>query len=351
MRAEPAAVQRPRVGGVAEVGPGVHWIRMPLPYALDHVNLWLLEDGDGFTLVDTGHGDAATREGWESLVAAALGGRRVRRVLATHHHPDHLGLAGWMAERWGAEFLCTRAEWAEARALTLRTLGEAEGLAKEFYQRAGVPATVLRPLLDCSRSYPDNVTPLPGFREIADGDELTVGGRSWRVVVGRGHSPEHACLHAPDARLFISGDQVLPHITPNVSVWPRNPDDDPLAGFLASAEALRSLPGDTTVLPAHGTPFLGLQQRCRELSEHHGMRLGAALGALDRTRTAFEVMALLFDRSLDAHQTTFALGEAIAHLNRLVSLGRVERERRQRGPDRYARVAAGARQRGEDPPR
>ena len=312
---------------------------MPLPYALDHVNLWLLDDGDGFTLVDTGHGDEATRSSWEGLAPGVLGRRTIRRVVATHHHPDHLGLAGWMAKKWGAELLCTRAEWTEARALTRRTLREAEALGRAFYRRTGVPGEVVSPLLDCARSYPDNVTAVPDdYRPLEDGDELTAGGRSWRVVVGRGHAPEHACLYSRDARLFLSGDQVLPHITPNVSVWPRNPDEDPLRGFLATTASLGALPDDTTVLPSHGFPFRGLGARCEELTAHHRARLEAVLGALERPRTAFEVMAVLFDRTLDSHQTTFALGEAVAHLNRLVALGRVRRERPEDGPDRYERA-------------
>lgn len=334
-----AKAARPPTGGAAEVAPGVVWVRMPLPYALDHVNLWLLADGDGWTLVDTGHGDDATRAAWDGVAAAVLGGRPVRRVVCTHHHPDHLGLAGWMAARWGAELWCTRAEWEEARALTRRTLAEARALARAFYARAGVPEPTLGELVDRARSYPDNVSPVPDrYRRVADGDALEIGGRRWRVVVGRGHAPEHACLHAPDANLFVSGDQVLPHITPNVSVWPRDPEEDPLAGFLATTATLRTLPADVRVLPSHGTPFVGLPRRCDELAEHHRARIAAVLAALDRPRTAYEVMGTLFERALDAHQATFAVGEAVAHLHRLVALGRVRRERRGDAPDRYARA-------------
>jgi len=334
-----AGVRRPPPGGAEEIAPGVFWVRLALPYALDHVNVWLLDEGDGFTLIDTGHGDEATRAAWETLSASLLRGRPIRRVLCTHHHPDHLGLAGWMAARWGAELWCTRTEWLEARAQTLRTLAEARAVARSFYRRAGVPPSLLARLVDCCRSYPDNVSPVPpSFRRIQDGDELTAGGARWRVVVGRGHAPEHACLFSPERGLLVSGDQVLPHITPNVSIWPSEPDDEPLGEFLASLEVLRTLPPDALVLPSHGSPFFGLHRRCEELASHHQARLDAVLAALDRPRTAFEVTGVLFERALDPHQSTFAIGEAIAHLHRLVALGRVWRERRARQPDRYARV-------------
>jgi glyoxylase-like metal-dependent hydrolase (beta-lactamase superfamily II) len=334
-----AAIERPGPGAAVEIAAGVVWVRMPLPYALDHVNLWLLDDGDGWTLVDTGHGDEPTRAAWDELATTVLEGRPVRRVVCTHHHPDHIGLAGWLASRWGAELWCTRAEWAEACALTRRTPAEDRAVAEPFYRRAGLPLADLPALLECARSYPDNVSPMPaGYHRIEDGDELVAGGLRWQVVVTGGHSPEHACLFAPDARLLVSGDQVLPHITPNVSLWPGAPGEEPLAEFLASVEGLRSVPPDVLVLPSHGRPFLGLRRRCEELARHHRERLDAVLAACDRPRTAFEVMRVLFERPLDAHQTTFAIGEAIAHLNHLVALRAVGRERRAGEPDRYARA-------------
>jgi glyoxylase-like metal-dependent hydrolase (beta-lactamase superfamily II) len=336
-----ARIERPPRGGAVAVAPGVVWVRMPLPFALDHVNLWLLDDGDGWTLVDTGHGDDATRAAWEALAATVLQGRPIRRVIATHHHPDHIGLSAWMARRWGAELWCTRTEWLYARALSSQRLREARGAARTYYRRAGVPAQRIAPLLECVRSYPDAVSAPPSFRRLTHGEELLAGGHRWRVVVGGGHAPEHACLHAARRGLFISGDQVLPHITPNVSIWPAEPEEDPLAEFLGALEALRAIPADTLVLPSHGAPFTGLPARCDELARHHRTRLEAVLGACDEPKTAFEVVAVLFDRALDAHQTTFAVGEAVAHLNYLVGQRRLVRERRARAPDRYLRVGAG----------
>jgi len=333
-----ARVERPPFGGAVEVAPGVVWVRMPLPFALDHVNLWLLEDGDAWTLVDTGHDDGRTRAAWDDVATNVLQGRPIRRVISTHHHPDHIGLSGWMAKRWGAELWTTRTEWLYGSARSQLSLPEARVSTGEFYRRAGAPAEELARIVDCCLSYADNVAMAPSFRRIRDGEEFLVGGVRWRVLVGGGHAPEHACLVAPERGLFISGDQVLQTISPNVSIWPAEPADDPLAEFLRALEAIRSLPEDTLVLPAHGRPFIGLPQRCQALALHHEERLAAVLAACDRPRTAFEVMGVLFDRALDPHQTTFAAGEAIAHLNYLAARGRVRCERSARGPHRYVRT-------------
>lgn len=334
-----------------EVAAGILWVRMPLPYALDHVNLWLVDEGDGWTLVDTGHGDEATQAAWEAMAGPVLRGRPVRRVVCTHHHPDHLGLSGWMASRWGTELWCTRTEWLEGRAQSLAPLGEAQALAASFYRTAGVPEAELAPLLECCRSYPDNVSVAPTYRRLRDGDELVAGGARWRVVVGRGHAPEHACLYAPERGLFVSGDQVLPHISPNVSVWPSEQGEEPLGEFLDTLRALRALPPDVLVLPSHGSPFTGLPRRCDELLEHHRARLDAVLAACEAPRTAYEVMSVLFDRALDPHQTTFGIGEALSHLNHLAVAGRLRRLRAPGAPDRWHAAGPGAARRTGRPAR
>jgi glyoxylase-like metal-dependent hydrolase (beta-lactamase superfamily II) len=342
MGAQAAALRRPDPGEAVEVAPGVIWVRMALPFALDHVNLWLLADGDGWTLVDTGHGDEATAAAWEALAPAVLGGRPLRRVIVTHHHPDHVGLSSWLAARWGVELWCTRTEWLYARALSLRPLRETRVATRAYYRRLGVPASALSALVECVRSYPDAVSVPPSFRRIKDGEELVVDGEPWRVLVGGGHAPEHACLHAPGRGLFISGDQVLPSITPNVSIWPPEPGENPLAEFLRTSAALGAIPDATLVLPAHGRPFTGLRRRCDELAAHHHARLDAVAAACAAPRTAYEVMAVLFDRPLDPHQTTFAIGESLAHLNFLVATGRVRRVERARGPAHFVAAARGA---------
>jgi glyoxylase-like metal-dependent hydrolase (beta-lactamase superfamily II) len=340
MRAQATArVERPPSGGVVEVAPRVLWLRLPLPFALDHVNVWLLDEGDGWTAIDTGHGDEATRAVWDALARSVLGGRPVRRVICTHHHPDHIGLSAWIARRWGAELWCTRTEWLEARAQSLRPLAETQGVAASFYRAAGVPEAELLRLVECCRSYPENVSVAPSYRRLRDGDQLLAGGVRWRVVVGRGHSPEHACLSAPERGLFVSGDQVLPHISPNVSIWPSEQHEEPLREFLGTLEALRTISRDVLVLPSHGSPFTGLRRRCDELLRHHRARLEVILAAGEEPRTAYEVMRVLFERELDPHQTTFGIGEALAHLNHLAAAGRLRPIRTPGAPDRWAVVA------------
>ena len=314
--------------GVVEVAPGVLRVTMPLPFALDHVHLWLLEDPDGWTLVDTGIQDQATRACWERLEAEVLGGRPVPRILCTHHHPDHLGLAGWLAARWGAEIWCLRTEWLMARTATLEPPGEAVAETARFYRRAGVPAELVDRLALQARAYPGLVSPLPSaYRCLRDGEELRAAGATWRVVVGRGHAPEHACLLARERSLLIAGDQVLPEISPNVSVWPYEPEAEPLSDFLETMAALRRLPEDLLVLPSHGPPFRGLRRRLGELEQHHRERLDETLAACDEPRTAWELMQRLFPPGLDRHQISFALGESLAHLHHLLARERVSRDR------------------------
>jgi glyoxylase-like metal-dependent hydrolase (beta-lactamase superfamily II) len=322
-----------------EVAPGILWVRLGLPYALDHVNVWLLEEEDGWTVIDTGHGDEATRAAWDALARSVLRGRPIRRMICTHHHPDHLGLSAWMAQRWGAELWCTRTEWLEGRAQSLRPLAESQAVAASFYRAAGVPEAELPRLLECCRSYPANVSVAPSYRRLRDGDEILAGGVRWRVVVGGGHSPEHACLSAPERGLFVSGDQVLPHISPNVSIWPSEQDEEPLGEFLGTLEKLRKVSPDALVLPSHGAPFRDLPRRCEELLRHHRARLDAVLAACEGPRTAYEVMAVLFARELDPHQTTFGIGEAMAHLHHLVATGRLRRIRTAGAADGWVAVA------------
>ncbi|HEU4386127.1 MAG TPA: MBL fold metallo-hydrolase [Anaeromyxobacteraceae bacterium] len=336
----PVAPQIPRAGGVAEVAPGVLWVRLALPLALDHVNVWLLEDGEGWTLVDTGLSNEGTRDAWAALEREAMGGRPLRRIVCTHYHPDHIGLSGWLASRHGAELWCSRTEWLSARFYSTQPLGEARAVFRRFYRRAGVARREMEPLVEQARTYKQWVPQVPpSHRRLQDGDELEAGRTRWRVVVGRGHAPEHVCLHAPALRLFVSGDQVLLSITPNVSVWPNEPEADPVGDFLQSGAELRSrVPDDVLVLPSHGQPFAGLHARLDALATHHRQRLEEASAACAEPRTAWEVTRALFPRELDPHQSTFAVGEGLAHLNHLVRAGMVRREPREGRPDLFVRA-------------
>lgn len=337
----PSAEREPAASGeILEVGPGVLRVRLPLPFALDHINVWLLADGRGFTLVDTGIASDATRAAWERVHRHVLGGRPLARIVCTHFHPDHVGLAGWLAGRHrGAELWASQAEWLHARLHAGESARATKGAARGFYRRAGVPAAEAAPLVEQAPSYARLVDDVPeSYHRLRDGATLEVGGVLWRVIIGRGHSPEHVCLHAPALRLLVSGDQVLPAITPNVSVWPGEPDADPVADFLESAATLRQVPDDVLVLPSHGRPFRGLHARLDALGLHHRQRLDEVLAACGEPRTAHEVTRSMFRRDLDAHQTTFAVGEALAHLNHLVASGVVRRERREGSPDVFVQA-------------
>ena len=324
---------------LTEVAPGVHWLRMPLPFALDHINLWLLDEGDGWTIVDTGLATEETRALWSRLLNERLEGRRVKRLLVTHFHPDHIGLAGWLAERLQVPLWCTETEWLFARMLSLDTTDGFVGNALEFYRRTGLDEAARGIFAGRGNSYRGRVSPIPYFfHRLVDGQLVRSGPNEWRVVVGRGHSPEHACLYSSRLDVLIAGDQVLPKISPNVSLWPQEPEADALGDYLASLAHLKTvIPASALVLPSHGLPFFGGHRRIDQLAAHHQARLSEVETACATARTASEIVPVLFRRSLDAHQLGFAVGEALAHLQHLVRLGRLRRSERADGVYLYGR--------------
>ncbi|MCR6632433.1 MAG: MBL fold metallo-hydrolase [Magnetospirillum sp.] len=310
----------PSPATVIEVSEGILWARMPLPFALDHVNLWLLRDGDGWAVVDTGMGDDRTKALWEGLLAGPLEDRPLTRVISTHFHPDHMGLAGWLCPRFGIPLTATQGEWSAGR---LDWLDEDHRHLRDHYRKAGCDDAFL---LRVGNTYRPRVVPIPpSFSRIADGERLAIGGREWVVMTFGGHSPEHACLWCPQAGVLIAGDQMLPRISPTVGVWPREPDAEPLSRFLAGLERLQALPASTLVLPSHDWPFATLHQRCAQLRIHHIKRLRQTRACCARPATASQVLATLFPRPLDDHQTTFAVAETLAHLNHLVGTGELRR--------------------------
>jgi len=331
----------PPPGMLTAVAPGVRWLRMPLPFALDHINLWLLDDGAGWTIVDTGIDMPSTRELWEEIFATRLDGKPITRIIVTHFHPDHIGLAGWLARRWSAPLWISEREWLYGRSNSL-DVDDAAFVAEylPFFRRAGVAAEALDIMAERGNAFTKRVSAIPrSFHRIGDGSEIAIGGRDWRVIIGRGHAPEQSCLLCPDLGLFIAGDQVLPRISPNVSCWPNEPDADPLAQFLASLAILRrAVPPETLVLPSHGLPFFGLQTRIDQLVEHHAARLAELEAACAAPRSTMEIVPVLFRRKLDAQQLGFAVGEAVAHLNHLVANGRLARSEGADGIYRYHRL-------------
>ena len=331
--------QPPAPGAVTAVAPGIRWLRMPLPFQLDHINLWLLEDEPGWTIVDTGAGLDDTQALWERIFAERLDGRRVTRVVVTHFHPDHMGNAGWLTARWTTDLWCTQAEWLYAQfAWRAREAADTEPRLAH-YRRHGCGEGVLARLRHRMNPYPELVPTLaPEFHRLRDGDTLVIGGRRWEVLTVLGHAPEHACLWNREAGVLIAGDQVLPKITTNVSVWSEQPLGNPLRLYLDSFERFRPMAADTLVLPSHGLPFRGLHARLAQLRDHHEARLGEALDALLEPRSAAELIPALFRRELDVHQWGFALGESLAHLNFLEADGRAARAVGEDGVHRFVKA-------------
>jgi glyoxylase-like metal-dependent hydrolase (beta-lactamase superfamily II) len=325
----------PAAGESIQVAAGVHWIRMPLPFKLDHINLWLLEDNDadgaGWTLVDTGYGTADTHALWERHFVGTMRGLPVKRIIVTHYHPDHVGCAGWLHERTGAPVWMTSTEFLSAHAAADDAAGFDRANTAALFVAHGLAS--LRPDFAAaqtarSSAYKRGVPSIPRqYRRLMAGDCLRIGARDWQVMTVFGHAPEHAVFYSAQDPILISGDQVLPRITTNVGVWGNQPEANPLAQFLDSMREFSPLPANTLVLPSHDRVFTGLHERLAELRTHHEQRLAALESALATPRTAAQILPVLFKRELDDHQLVFAIGEAIAHLHYLWYGGRAQRLR------------------------
>jgi glyoxylase-like metal-dependent hydrolase (beta-lactamase superfamily II) len=321
----------PERGRTLEVAPGVHWIRMPLPYALDHINLWALDDGDGWALVDTGTRTDESMRVWRELFENAPDKRSVTRVIVTHMHPDHIGMAGWLTHKFGVRLWITRLEYLSCRALVSDTGREAPADAVAFYRRAGWDEADIESYRARFGNFGAHIHALPdSYRRLHDGETLPIGPHAWRVVVGSGHSPEHACLYSPSLRLLISGDQVLPRISSNVSVYPVEPDADPMAEWLASLARLRrEVPDDVLVLPSHNECFRGLHARLDALRTSQELSLARLRRALKEPRRAIDVFPALYARKIgprDVNLLGMATGESVACLNYLRHRGEATSE-------------------------
>ncbi len=313
----------PPLATTLEVAGGVRWLRMPLPFALNHINLWLIADGDQWSAVDAGLATTATKDAWSDLLPSF----RLNRLIVTHFHPDHLGLATWLEEETGAPLLISQSEYQCALLVHTQAPGYSVAATLELFRRHGLDEAKLQSIEVRGNAYRLGVPEIPrSFSRLRDGMAINIGGNDWRVIAGFGHSPEHCSLYAESIGVLISGDMLLPRISTNVPVAAVMPDGDPLADFLDSIEKLRELPADTLVLPAHGTPFRGIAARVNALQAHHRERCENLLRACATPRTAAELVPVLFDRAIDdAHQCFFAMGEAIAHLNYLEHRRRVGR--------------------------
>ncbi len=326
----------PEPGAVREVAPGVLWLRMPLPFALNHINLWALADedehGPGWAIVDTGTKTPETLAAWRQLIApdgplaATPQGARITRVLCTHMHPDHVGMAGWLTRKFQCRLWMTRLEYLTCRTLVADTGREAPVEAIRFYCQAGWSEEALDVYRTRFGGYSKYMHAMPdGFRRLSEGEVLRIGAHGWRVVVGRGHSPEHACFVCDDLGVMISGDQVLPRISSNVSVFPTEPDANPLGEWIESIARLRAtLSDDLLVLPAHGEPFRGLHARLDRLAHGHDRGLERLRRSLaESPKRAIDVFGALFARPIGSTGDLLgmATGESLAHLNCLLASG------------------------------
>jgi len=317
----------PGAGATIEVMPGIHWISTPLPFRLRSINLYLLEEDAGWTIVDCGYSREDVRAQWEQVFAGTLKGKPVTRLIVTHFHPDHAGNAAWLADRWDLRPWMTQAEWLSANLALRSSNTDSREQRHQFYIGHGLDEAHLERFLSGKFSYSQGVQLPSSFNRLCDGDLVMIGGRSWKVIVGRGHSPEHVSLYCDESEVLIAGDQLLPEITPNVSVWPDEPEADLLRLYLQSLERFGEvLRPDTLVLPAHKKPFYGAHSRVAELKYHHRERLDIILAvAANAPVTAGALLAHLFQPNLDGFQIGFAMGEALAHLNYLVNAGEMRR--------------------------
>ena len=314
----------PEQGDWQTIADGLVWLRMPLPFGLDHINLYLLRHADGWVIVDTGLGDQPTRDVWQRVFDEVFEGRPVKAIISTHFHYDHTGSLGWLSEQFKCPVLMTRGEY-QSLYVDPSSGGEPGWEFHQFYKRAGVSEQRLADFLHIINGSAFQRKIPASHQRIAHGQVLRIGDRDWEVVVGSGHSPEHACLLSREDGLFISGDQVLPRITSSISVTVTEPDANPLQDWLTSIDSLRAVPDDVLVLPAHERPFYGLDYRLDQLASHHAAHLEKLLGWLSDEKTVDEVTDFLFPHATSAFDLLLASGEALAHLNYLLNERQVTR--------------------------
>lgn len=369
----------PASGATLEVAPGVKWIRMALPFALDHINLWLLRDEmddpnqagakiQGWTIVDCCISREESKAQWEEIFASQLEGLPVLRVIVTHMHPDHIGLAYWLCERWACRLWVSATDYHSARIGSQSTTGFGGESAARFFASHGlVDPEAIEKIRGRASYYPGMVPAVPAsYVRIMDGMTLRIGGRDWRCISGYGHAPEHIALHCEDISAptlptapapqggatglgaarrpvgtLISGDMVLPRISTNVSVYDLEPEANALTLFLDSIDKFLPLDQDTLVLPSHGKPFRGLHTRIGQLHDHHRDRLAEVMQACEAAPcSAADILPIMFPRKLDLHQTTFAMGEAVAHLHALWFGGKLTRRLNDDGIYRFSAASA-----------
>jgi len=314
----------PPTGQVIEIAPGILWARIPLPFRLNHINVYPIDDGDGWAVLDTGIGNEPTRAVWIALAEGPLAGRRLTRLIVTHFHPDHIGLAGWLCERFGLPLLTSQTSYLSCANISLSPGALDAKPYRDFYLRHGLDAETTQRVATQGHNYLRMVSGLPPtFTRLVAGDTLKIGGRSFDVLTGNGHAPEQVMLYCAADNVFLAADQVLAKITPNISVWAVDPQGDPLGLYIRSLNELKQqVPADALVLPGHQLPFYGLHTRSDQLIAHHEARC-ASIAEACRTapRSAAELVPVLFHIQLDPHQMSFAFSEVQAHVNYMLRRG------------------------------
>lgn len=318
-------------GKLIEIAEGVLWLTMPLPFELDHINLYLIRGDGGWVVVDTGIGTTTTKSLWQRIFAQLDG--PIVGVIVTHLHPDHVGLAGWIADTYKVPFYMTQTEYFTARAFAAGRNGATNERDVLYYQRAGLDEAMIEKLTATEgNGYSSVVSPLPiSYTRLKDQMELALGDNQWKVMIGRGHSPEHACLYSEQKNILISGDHILPIITPNIGAYSTEPDANTLDDYLNTLPKFKSLPKDATVLPAHKLPFIGLHERVDTLLAHHHDHLNALVNACEQPQTAVDLLPVLFKRKLSSRNMVFAVAECLSHLNYLLNQGVISRSLNSKG--------------------
>jgi len=322
--------QHPGPEEVVEIRPGILWVRLKLPFRLNHINIYLIADSDGWAMVDSGFGNEETIETWTRLFDGPLKGVHISRLIVTHSHPDHIGLAGWIVERFHCPLEMSQVEYLQSIYYQNRGTEERRNAQRRFFLRHGMDEGLTDKLLGRGQDYLKRVSVLPpAYRRISDGDELVIGTRRFKVITGGGHALDQVMLYCAAEKLFFSADQVLSKISPNVSVWAVEPGQNSLGEYLASLASLTTtLPYDALVLPGHGVPFFGLKTRIKQLADHHEERCGLIAEACrQKPQTSAELVPVVFHKhALDPHQMGFAAGELVAHVNYMLVEGRLTAE-------------------------
>ncbi len=319
-----------------EIAPGILWVRLPMPMALDHINIYLLDDGDQWVLIDTGLGDTISIQTWELLLQNNLSGRRIGHIIGTHFHPDHVGLAGWLINKTEAQFWMTQIEWLSARQAYLDIEDASSILMQRFYYRCGINPDEIEEYRKLGNDYRSLVTPIPAtYKRITSNTTFKVGNRVWEPIFGSGHSPDHVALFSKNDEILLGGDMLLPKITPIIAVWWQEPESDPLKDYLDFLGSINDLTDRVLILPAHNRPYREVRKRISNLQSHHEERLSITQETCRNPSTARDVMRSLFPRKLDPFQTRFAIGETMAHINNLLFKSELTRYLDHKGQYRF----------------